>query len=174
MAEGSVIDRITNLSPEQAQRAALAVYEDLPDEAFDGDDKLPLEDLTAHARLMRAGAPEEVSAAVEQLLGPGAEEFKGHVARALLVDLAAQPGVADVVGGAVDAVQQPDMLPIPLIVGAVLIYLARLKTKEQTTTTVDPDTGAQTTTTTVERQNLKWLAELTGNASDLVGKLHGS
>ena len=80
MAEGSVIDRITNLSPEQAQRAALAVYEDLPDEAFDGDDKLPLEDLTAHARLMRAGAPEEVSAAVEQLLGPGAEEIgRAHV-----------------------------------------------------------------------------------------------
>jgi hypothetical protein len=58
-------------------------------------------------------------------------------------------------------------------VGAVLIYLARIKTKEQSSTSVDPATGVTTTTTTVERQNLPALAELTGNFNDILAKLKG-
>ena len=80
---------------------------------------------------LRQDAPAEVSDAIEELLGPRAEELKGRLARAVLVDLGEQPGTAEIVGDALDAVAAPDMLPIPLIIGAVLIYLARIKTKSR-------------------------------------------
>jgi hypothetical protein len=91
----------------------------------------------------------------------------------VLVELAAAPETEGAVRTALDAVQGPDMLPIPLIVGAVLIYLARIKTKEETVTTIDPQTGAMTTRTAVERQNLDYLSHLTENASALLRQIKG-
>ena len=173
MDRAFIVDQIAQLTPEQALRAALAVYDDLPDEALASGEKWPLEDLTVRARLLAQTAPQEVTAAIDQILGPQAEDLKGQLAKAVLVDLVARPELADLVGDAVDAVQQPDMLPIPLIVGAVLIYLARIKTKEQATATTDPRTGVQTTTTTVERQNLAALAKLAGSVDDILDKIKG-
>jgi hypothetical protein len=173
VVEPSLIEQIAQLSPEQAQRAALTVYDELPAEALAGDEKWPLEDLTVRATMLSASAPEDVRGAIDELLGPQDSPLKGELATAVLAQLAAAPATAPLVEEAVAAVRTPDMLPIPLIVGAVLIYLARIKTKEQSSTSVDPATGVTTTTTTVERQNLPALAELTGNFNDILAKLKG-
>jgi|BarGraIncu00222A_1022003.scaffolds.fasta_scaffold27443_3 hypothetical protein len=46
MDRAFIVDQIAQLTPEQALRAALAVYDDLPDEALASGEKWPLDDLT--------------------------------------------------------------------------------------------------------------------------------
>jgi hypothetical protein len=128
----SLSDQIEQLSPDQAQRAVLNLYEQLPDQLWIDDTKWPLTDMSIRAAMLQEVSPESVQPFLSGLIEPGNESLKAQMARVLLLELAGEASTAHYVSTAVEAAQQPDMLPIPLIIGAVIIFLAIVPTKIKT------------------------------------------
>jgi hypothetical protein len=126
-------DQIAGLSAAQAQQAILAFYNALPADLWPGQRKWPLSDFRVRASLVEAESPDNVKPVLQELISPENPEAKGELSRAVLLALAGEEPVRRYVAEAVEEAQEPDMLPIPLIIGAVLVFIAiipgHIKTK---------------------------------------------
>jgi hypothetical protein len=114
---------ITQLSPEQAQRALMIFYDLLPGDFWEGGVKPSVAKLEATAEQLQEDAPDDVRPVVEAMLAEGSEEEKGEAAKAVLGMFYEQEELRGYVEQATEQAQQPHMAPIPLIIGAVIIFL---------------------------------------------------
>jgi hypothetical protein len=131
--EVSLAHQIRELSASQAQQAILGLYSALPAEMWPGQRKWPLSDFRVRANLVESESPDDVKPVLQNLISSEDPEAKGELSRAILLELAGEEPVREYVAEAVTQAQQPDMLPIPLIIGAVLLFMAlvpsHIKTK---------------------------------------------
>jgi|SRR6516225_8005613 hypothetical protein len=98
---------ISSLSTEQAQRALLIFYDILPPQSWARGQKPASANLRALAERLEALAPSEVGQFIEELRNEQNAQFKGAVAKAILLQLAAnemaRPYVEQAVSEAITA-----------------------------------------------------------------------
>ncbi len=114
---------ITQLSPEQAQRALMIFYDILPGDFWEGGAKPSAARLEATAERLQEDAPDDVRPVVDAMLTEGGSEGKGEAAKAVLDMFYEQQELRGYVEQAVEQAKQPHMAPIPLIIGAVILFL---------------------------------------------------
>jgi hypothetical protein len=114
---------ITSLSAEQAQRALMSFYDLLPGDFWEGGVKPSAANLEATVEQLQEDAPDNVRPVVAALLAEGSEEEKGAAAKAVLNMFYQQEELRGFVEQAAEQAQQPHMAPIPLIIGAVILFL---------------------------------------------------
>lgn len=130
--EASLAHQIKELSASQAQQAILGLYSALPAEMWPGQRKWPLSDFRVRANLVETKSADEVKPVLQNLISSEDPEAKGELSRAILLELAGEESVRGYVAQAVAQAKQPDMLPIPLIIGAVLVFMAVMPTHIKT------------------------------------------
>lgn len=158
--EPALRDQIGELTSEQAQRAVLNLYDELPDSLWLNKSKWELEDFPVRAEQLEFSSPASLRPALQQVIAPGNDQLKGELAKAVLVEFASLDETSEYVRSAVRAAREPDMIAPLLIIGAVLIVLAVLPTK------------VKTKNLTVEFENMKSVAELAKGLSDIMDKLN--
>jgi hypothetical protein len=156
--ERSLSQQISDLSQNQAQRAVLNLYELLPDNLWIDSAKWPLEDMEIRAALLQNRSPESAQPLLSGLIEPGNEQLKAEMAKALLLELASADVTATYVRSAVEAAQEPDMFIIPLLIGAVIVFLALVPTK------------IETKNFTYEAKNLEQVAKIADSLATIAGK----
>lgn len=127
--ERSLSQQIADLSSIQAQQAVLNLYELLPDELWIDSTKWPLEDMAIRAAILQDSSPESAQPLLSGLIEPGNEQLKAEMSKVLLLELASTDVAVTYVRTAVEAALEPDMFIIPLLVGAVIVFLALVPTK---------------------------------------------
>jgi hypothetical protein len=155
--ERSLSQQIADLSANQAQQAVLNVYELLPAELWIDSTKWPLEDIEIRAELIQDSSPESVQPLLSGLIGPGNEQLKAEMSKGLLLELASDDATVTYVRSAVEAAQEPDMF-IPLLVGAVIVFLALVPTK------------IKTKNATWEFKNMEQVAKIAQSLAAIAGK----
>ena len=159
MTEGnSLSQQISDLSQNQAQQAVLNLYELLPDNLWIDSAKWPLEDMEIRAALLQNRSPESAQPLLSGLIEPGNEQLKAEMSKALLLELAGADVTASYVRSAVEAAQEPDMFIIPLLIGAVIVFLALVPTK------------IETKNFTYEAKNLEQVAKIAESLATIAGK----
>jgi hypothetical protein len=156
--ERSLSQQISDLSPDQAQQAVLNLYELLPDELWIDSTKWPLEDMEIRAALLQNRSPESAQPLLSGLIEPGNEQLKAEMSKALLLELASADVTATYVRSAVEAAQEPDMFIIPLLIGAVIVFLALVPTK------------IETKNFTYEAKNMEQIAKIADSLATIVSK----
>jgi hypothetical protein len=156
--ERSLSQQISDLSQNQAQQAVLNLYELLPDNLWIDSAKWPLEDMEIRAALLQNRSPESAQPLLSGLIEPGNEQLKAEMAKALLLELASADVTATYVRSAVEAAQEPDMFIIPLLIGAVIVFLALVPTK------------IETKNFTYEAKNLEQVAKIADSLATIAGK----
>lgn len=114
---------ISSLSPEQSQRALMIFYDLLPADFWEDGVKPSAARLEATAERLQEDATDDVRPVVDVLLAEGSEEEKGEAAKAVLGMFYEQEELRGFVEQAAEQAKQPHMAPIPLIIGAVIIFL---------------------------------------------------
>jgi hypothetical protein len=156
--EHSLSQQISDLSQNQAQQAVLNLYELLPDNLWIDSAKWPLEDMEIRAALLQNRSPESAQPLLSGLIEPGNEQLKAEMSKALLLELASADATAACVRSAVEAAQEPDMFIIPLLIGAVIVFLALVPTK------------IETKNFTYEAKNLEQVAKIAESLATIAGK----
>jgi hypothetical protein len=156
--ERSLSQQIADLSDTQAQRAALNLYELLPDALWIDSTKWPLEDMKIQAGLLQFYSPESAQRLLSGIIEPGNEELKAEISRALLLELASDDVAVTYVRSAVEAAQEPHMFVLPLLIGAVIVFLALVPTK------------IETKDFTMEFKNLENVQKIVASIAEMVGK----
>ncbi len=156
--ERSLSQQIADLSPDQAQQAVLNLYELLPDELWIDSTKWPLEDMEIRAELLQDSSPESAQPLLSGLIEPGNEQLKAEMSKALLLELASVEVAVTYVRSAVEAAQEPHMFVIPLLVGAVIVFLALVPTK------------IKTKNFTLELNNMEQVAKIFDSLATIAGK----
>jgi hypothetical protein len=151
-------EQIDNLSLDQAQKAILNFYELLPQDWWAEKKKWATANIEIRASMVQQKAPTEIQPILSNLTNPGNELLKAAMAKTLLFEFSQYEETQPYVKQAVTNAREPQMLPIPIFIGAVLIVLALLPTKIKTEK-VDKEFG-----------NLKELASLAGSLKDIVDK----
>jgi hypothetical protein len=124
--DATSIPDIESLSDAEAQRAVLLVYDRLPDDLWTDGKKPSLSSFEALADNLvelhheDAACPELVRA----LLAAGNEDVKAAVARKVLHAFSEDPALESLVADAVSRATRPDMMELPLIVGACILGLS--------------------------------------------------
>jgi hypothetical protein len=156
--EHSLSQQISDLSQNQAQQAVLNLYELLPDNLWIDSTKWPLDDMEIRAALLQNRSPESAQPLLSGLIEPGNEQLKAEMSKGLLLELASADVTATYVRSAVEAAQEPDMFIIPLLIGAVIVFLALVPTK------------IETKNFTYEAKNLEQVAKIADSLATIAGK----
>lgn len=120
----TLLDQITQLSPNQAQEAIQLFHELIPQSWWADQERMSQEDIDYQAKMIQQHSTGDVSALLEALSNPGNVELKGEIARGLLRDFAGQEPLIPYLKQAVEMAQEPDMFVIET--GTLLIVLALL------------------------------------------------
>jgi len=154
----SLKEQIEDLSPDQAQKAILNFYGQLPKDFWAGDQKWSTTDIEIRASMLQEIAPTEIQALLSDLTNQGNEALKAAMAKALLAEFSQYERTLPYVESAVASAQKPQMLLIPLVIGAFLLVLAIIPTKIKTDK-IDMEFG-----------NLEQLAKLAESLKGIVDK----
>jgi hypothetical protein len=160
----SLGEQIDDLSPDQAQKAILNFYGQLPKDLWAGDQKWPTTDIEIRASVLQGMAPTEIQTLLSDLTIQGNEALKAAMAKALLIEFSQYEWALSHVESAVADARKPQMLPIPLFIGAFLIVLAIIPTKIE----IDKTDGKEKIN--VEFGNLEQLAKLAESLKDIADK----
>jgi hypothetical protein len=117
---------IASLSPEQAQHAVMIFYDLVPDDFWEDGKKPSAAKIKYTAEQLQEEASDDVQPFINALLAEGGEEGKGETSKVLLGIFHEQESLRSFVEQAAEQARQPHMMPIPLIIGAVLVILAAL------------------------------------------------
>lgn len=156
----SLNEQIDALSTDQAQKAILNFYELLPVDWWTENKKLPIGNIEIRAAVFQKNAPADVQPLVNKLTSQGNDELKAAMARALLFQFAQNDRLVSYVEQAVTRAREPQMLPIPIFIGAFLVVLAIIPTS----ISVEKDKVH------IEFGNLKEVASLAASLKDIMDK----
>ena len=124
-------EQITSLTPEQAQRALLLFYEISPDDLWEGRKPSQI-DIKAWVEELQEEAPIEIQPFLTTLLNEPDQLHRGEIAKILLSNFAEYPSFLPHVEKAVTRATEPCMVPLPLVMGALILALAVLPREIQT------------------------------------------
>jgi hypothetical protein len=161
-------EKISSLTPEQAQRAVLTFFDLLPAELWQDRTKPSVARLETLADRMDENAPEEIRSALKVLRGEEDVECKGEVAKIILESFWQQDALRPYVEQALAKMAEPHMVIDPISIGIIITVLAVLSSKYHKKTT---DKNGRTSELSLEGGAPKLIEAFTGFVKALPKKL---
>jgi hypothetical protein len=124
-----MIQQISELTTDQAQRALLLFYSMLSDNFWDGEARPTDMDIEDLAIDLQNNAPEEVQVLLTKILLDDDKGGKAEISKIILQSFYQQEPLNRYVEDAVIRATEPQMCPIPLIIGATIVVLAAIPTE---------------------------------------------
>jgi hypothetical protein len=117
---------IDELTPEQEQQAIIIFYSKLPRELWENGEKPSSISIEATADELQENVSEEFKPLISDLYLKGNVEIKAEASKALLERFYGQEPLRPYVEDAARMAKEPQMAPIPVIIGAYIVILAAI------------------------------------------------
>jgi len=166
-----------DLTPEQTLHAILAFYKRIPADLWEEDARPTTIELESVVVDAQDDLPDAARDALDTWMDPANVEGQALVARRVLDAARADPQLAPLVDAAIAEATTPHMVPLPIIVGVVVVALGVLTIDTGTDESTVRTKGADGAIHTEHRKkfhlkfNLDKLAGVVGNLASLVKEL---